>query len=595
MAQGRRILLALTVTGIVVLAALAWLLLLLSLRAPQSEVELVRLSPSSEEFETYCDDAIGEPRVEQYGEHIFVAIGYDLANAILVRSDEGGVLIDTGMSPARAAEMRSALEDASPGPITDIIYTHSHIDHVGGASAWLADQPTRPRIWASEALEEHFFKQYGMFNAAETQRGSRQFGEHVPLEALPCSALGRRIDLESSLETGFRLPDSTFTGQTSFERGGLTFELVEAHGETHDQIFIYVPELEAIFPGDNWYRTFPNLYTIRGTSPRPIDEWIASLDAMRRYDPALLIPSHTRPVEGREEVRTVLTEYRDAIQWVRDETVRAANALTPVDELAASIALPAELAQAPELRPFYGQLDWSARAVFTNELGWFDGRPEALYPLAPAARAERYVVAMGGTDAVLQSAEQAIDEDPRWSLELLAHLAQLEGEDSDAIDTLRAAALRSLAREVSNSNGRGYLLQSAWELENSPEPRPEPKLSDELLASIPLDLIFGVMQTRVIPERAGGEPRSVRFELREGDNVSVYTVTLRNRIAEVVEGDELAGQPAPAATLRADANTWRGLALGTIEPARALVRSEVAFEGSTAAFIRFMDAFERGF
>lgn len=593
MTRRRRILLALTVIAICVLAALAWLSL--SLRAPQSEVELVRLSPSSEEFETYCDEAIGEPRVERYGEHIFVAIGYDLANAILVRSDEGGVLIDTGMSPARAAEMRSALEDASPGPITDIIYTHSHIDHVGGASAWLADQPTRPRIWASEALEEHFFKQYGMFNAAETQRGSRQFGEHVPLEALPCSALGRRIDLESSLETGFRLPDSTFSGQTSFERGGLTFELVEAHGETHDQIFVYVPELEAIFPGDNWYRTFPNLYTIRGTSPRPIDEWIASLDTMRRYDPALLIPSHTRPVEGREEVRTVLTEYRDAIQWVRDETVRAANALTPVGELAANIALPAELAQAPELRPFYGQLDWSARAVFTNELGWFDGRPEALYPLAPAARAERYVVAMGGADAVLQSAEQAIDEDPRWSLELLAHLSQLDGEESNAIQALRAAALRSLAREVSNSNGRGYLLQSAWELENSPEPRPEPTLSDELLASIPLDLIFGVMQTRVIPERAGGEPRSVRFELREGDNVSVYTVTLRNRIAEVVEGDELAGQPAPAATLRADANTWRGLALGTIEPAGALVRSEVAFEGSTAAFIRFMGSFERGF
>lgn len=411
MTTRRSILLALTIVTACALAALAWLYV--SLRAPQSEVELVRLAPSSEEFESYCDEAIGEPRVEQYGDRIFVAIGYDLANAILVRSDEGGVLIDTGMSPTRADEMRRALEEASPGPITDIIYTHSHIDHVGGASAWLADQPTRPRIWANAALEEHFFKQYGMFNEAETQRGSRQFGGHVPLEALPCSALGRRIDLESSLETGFRLPDSTFTGRTSFERGGLTFELVEAHGETHDQIFIYVPELDALFPGDNWYRTFPNLYTIRGTSPRSIDAWIASLDVMRRYDPALLIPSHTRRVEGRDEVRAVLTEYRDAIQWVRNETVRAANALTPVDVLAAEIALPAEIARVPELRPFYGQLDWSARAVFTNELGWFDGRPEALYPLAPAARAERYVAAMGGRDAVRQSAETAVEQDPR--------------------------------------------------------------------------------------------------------------------------------------------------------------------------------------
>lgn len=80
---------------------------------------------------------------------------------------------------------------------------------------------------------------------------------------------------------------------------------------------------------------------------------------------------------------------------------------------------------------------------------------------------------------------------------------QLESEEGDELNRLRASALRSLASEVSNSNGRGYLLQSAWELEHTPEPRPQPTLSDELLASIPLALIFEVMQTRVIPERAG--------------------------------------------------------------------------------------------
>lgn len=180
-------------------------------------------------------------------------------------------------------------------------------------------------------------------------------------------------------------------------------------------------------------------------------------------------------------------------------------------------------------------------------------------------------------------------------MELLGYLVQLEGEEDDELNRLRASALRSLASEVSNSNGRGYLLQSAWELEHTPEPRPQPTLSDELLASIPLALIFEVMQTRVIPERAGGEPRSVRFELRDDDDLHVYTVTLRNRVAEVVEGGALPGQPQPSATLRAEADTWRGLALGAIEPAAALVRSEVALDGSSTAFVRFMDAFERGF
>lgn len=44
--------------------------------------------------------------------------------------------------------------------------------------------------------------------------------------------------------------------------------LIEAHGETHDQLFVWLPRNRVLLPGDNYYRAFPNLYTIRGTSPR---------------------------------------------------------------------------------------------------------------------------------------------------------------------------------------------------------------------------------------------------------------------------------------------------------------------------------------
>lgn len=50
--------------------------------------------------------------------------------------------------------------------------------------------------------------------------------------------------------------------------GEEVFELVEAHGETHDQLFVWLPRQKALLPGDNYYQSFPNLYTIRGTSAR---------------------------------------------------------------------------------------------------------------------------------------------------------------------------------------------------------------------------------------------------------------------------------------------------------------------------------------
>ena len=87
----------------------------------------------------------------------------------------------------------------------------------------------------------------------------------------------------------FRIPTHTFSGFTKFTVGEYTIELHEAHGETHDMLFVYIPELELLLPGDNYYQSFPNLYTIRGSSPRPIRDWIRSLDSMRRLNPKYLV------------------------------------------------------------------------------------------------------------------------------------------------------------------------------------------------------------------------------------------------------------------------------------------------------------------
>lgn len=157
----------------------------------------------------------------------------------------------------------------------------------------------------------------------EGVRGSRQYGQVVPISELPCSALGARVDLEAMRgEAGFMMPTDTFSGRASFTVGGEVFELVEAHGETHDQLFVWLPRQKLLMPGDNYYNAFPNLYTIRGTTPRPIRAWIQSLDDMRKLQPEFLVPSHTEPVIGKELVAEQLTAYRDGITWVYVETIR---------------------------------------------------------------------------------------------------------------------------------------------------------------------------------------------------------------------------------------------------------------------------------
>ena len=582
------------IAAVVALALAFALVLLPRLRPAARRVEVGRAVATPEALATYCKEVVGEPRILRVGDRILVAIGYDLANTILVRTDAGNVVIDAGMSPDRARAARAALLAQAPGAVVALVYTHSHIDHVGGASAWVEPGTA---IWSTDAFVEHFFKQYGVFRRAESRRGAAQFGYHVGDEALPCSALGRRADVDAAARTGVRLPTRTFTGAARFEVGGIAFELHEAHGETHDQLFVWMPQLGALAAGDNYYEAFPNLYTIRGTSPRPVDAWIESLDHMRRLAPEHLVPSHTRPLDGRERIAAVLTDYRDGIQWVRDAAVRAANRGEPSDEIAAAAGLPPHLAKVASLAELYGQVDWSARAIYDNNLGWFDGRPEALYPVPPVERARRQVALMGGVARVMDEAARARGEHTpsgaRWAVELVAtarRSALATGDEPARLDRAFVEALSALAAGVTNTNGRAYLLESAYRIEHGPSEPPPPVPDDALVDAIPVPLLFTVMATRLIPERSLDAHESVRFEI----DGAPYVITVRRGIAERVAGEPLAGTPPPLATVRSDAATWRRLALGSLAPAAALASGRLHIDGDALGFYRFMERFEKG-
>jgi alkyl sulfatase BDS1-like metallo-beta-lactamase superfamily hydrolase len=357
---------------------------------------------------------------------------------------------------------------------------------------------------------------------------------------------------------------------------------------------VWLPSESTLLSGDNVYRAFPNLYTIRGTRPRPVDEWIASLDAMRRREPEHLVPSHTGPIHGRERIADVLTTYRDGIQWVRDAVVRGANRGDTLDALASSIRLPDHLRKSPYLAEIYGQVDWSARAIYGNDLGWFDGSPEALYPLAGDEAARREIELMGGAKAVLAAAERALDQhDTRWALHLLAKLrasGHAGGETSADVDRAFARALRSQAAQVTNTNGRAYLIESAYESEHGAPPAALSHPDDEALAPIPLELFFRAMATRLDGEKSLELFESVRWSF--SDTGERFVVTIRHGVAEVVSGDPLPGTPAPVATLTIDSLTWKKLALKLENPAQALAAGRLSVAGSWLDFLSFVRRFQ---
>ena len=110
---------------------------------------------------------------------IHVAIGYGLANAIVLEGDEGCVLIDTMESNETAEVVLKALKCViKEKPIEAIVLTHFHLDHTLGLDVFLAEYP-EARIFAHETLFTCF---QGMFNVSikiTANRNAYQFGTRL--------------------------------------------------------------------------------------------------------------------------------------------------------------------------------------------------------------------------------------------------------------------------------------------------------------------------------------------------------------------------------------------------------------------------------
>lgn len=405
----------------------------------------------------------------QVSGNVFTAVGYSPANISMIVGDTGVVIVDTGMAPQHAAAALAEFRKITDLPVAAIIYTHGHGDHTGGGRVF-AEGGT-PQVWARDNFgsEGSDFTSAGL--TVQNLRGARQGGFRLPPGQRVNNGIAlvfyppAQTDGEVFAGNQALAPDHTFTeARKSLTIAGIELELVAAPGETDDALYVWLPSEKVLFSGDNFYASWPNAYAIRGTPYRDVRAWADADDMMLREGAVALVPGHTRPILGENEVAQALTDYHDAIRFVFDKTVEGMNnGLTP-DELVDYVELPAELAGKEYLGEFYGNIDWAVRAIFDGYLGWFDGNATNLMPLSPAEEAARMADLAGGTESLISTAQQALAQgDAQWAAQLSDQLIVLNPTNTQAM-LLKADALTQLADNLLTATGRNYYLTSALEL-----------------------------------------------------------------------------------------------------------------------------------
>ena len=531
-----------------------------------------------------------EQAVVEVVDGIRVAVGFGLANSILIEGDDGVIIVDTMESAAAAAPVKAAFNRISAKPVAAIIYTHNHADHIFGSATMAGDD--EPEVIAHKSTRDHILRIVSVIRPAIFTRSMRQFGTYLGEGELLNAGIGPRLAYDSSTSPTLLWPTREVDDRLEVEIAGVRLELRHAPGETPDHLAIWLPERRVLLPGDNFYHAFPNLYAIRGTAYRDVMSWVQSLDLLRSYGAEVMIPSHTQPVLGADRIREQLTCYRDAIQFVHDQTVRGINRGANPDELAAEIRVPPALAQQPFLQELYGRVSWSVRAIYGGYMGWFDGDAAHLDPLPTGQRAQRMVELAGGPQELLEHARRAETRaDHRWTLELAGHVLEHANDrpdqPGDEAAQLRARALRALAEGETSANGRNYYLTQAREAMGDMEPpRANAAVSARhLLESIPMASVMRAMAVHLNP--SGCLDADFVVGLRFSDLDQDWTLHVRRGVAVTRPQ-----RPERADTrVETSARVWKELLLGMRNPARTLAGRSVRVRGRKLDFIRYLRMF----
>lgn len=181
--------------------------------------------------------------------------------------------------------------------------------------------------------------------------------------------------------------------------------------------------------------------------------------------PDYLITAHGLPITGTDALISALTAQRDALQSVCDQTITLINQGYTIDEAAAVVALPAELAGSPYTRELVSTLPGVVRSIYHEQMGWFGGETiELASTLTPTAKAQTLADAFGLDNLIAAARQAELDAGDLAGAEkalYLAHAAYKAAPDDLTVRQIYAQALRKNAFMQTSAQVRNYYLSVA--------------------------------------------------------------------------------------------------------------------------------------
>lgn len=224
-----------------------------------------------------------------------------ISNAAFVITPAGVVVIDALGSPALAERLMTEIRKLTPQPVTHVIVTHYHADHIYGLQAFKAQGA---RIIAHGAAREYM--------NSDTAR--------LRLEV-------SRVELAPWVNDETRLveADEWLAGDQVLKVGGVEFQIkIVGPSHTPEDLVVYLPSEKVLFAGDLVFRS-----RIPYVGKADSRQWILALEKLLTFDASVIVPGHG-PLS--HEARKDMQLTCDYLRYLRASMGKAAANLEPFDE-----------------------------------------------------------------------------------------------------------------------------------------------------------------------------------------------------------------------------------------------------------------------
>ena len=229
------------------------------------------------------DTTLPPPTVEEVSPGIFAYVQPDgtwcLNNPSFLVGRSGVTVIDSCATARRSHDLKSAIERTTPGPVSTLINTHSHLDHV--------------------------FGNY-VFGPGVTIVGHERCREEIVASADTIKE--RAASLFLAVDWGditITAPTLTFDAQISLYVDDLRVELIAvAPAHTTNDVVVWVPDRKVLITGDIVFKG-GTPFALGGS----IVGWLSALERVRALGAETVIPGHG-PVCGPEALDDVAAYLR---------------------------------------------------------------------------------------------------------------------------------------------------------------------------------------------------------------------------------------------------------------------------------------------